>query len=80
MTNFKTKTSAVDWIGTYENLDDYIARCRDDDDLHLLARSMAEDSVASGYGVDVGAVMEALINRRRATIGGLKVEEAALER
>ena len=63
MTN--SKTIAEEWIGTYVDVDDYIADCGDDDDLHVLARAMCDDALMSGYGVDVGKVMEALLQRRR---------------
>ena len=72
---------AEEWIATYDDLDIYIADCGDDDDLHVLARAMEDDALASGYdGVDVGTIMETLIDRRRAIMKGLGIEEAALER
>ena len=56
---------AQQWIATYDDLDDYIAECQDDDRLWLLARAMSDDALASGYGhIDVGAILEGLVLRR----------------
>ena len=67
MTN--SKTIAEEWIGTYVDVDDYVADCGDEDNvLWSLAQAMTDDAIMSGYGsVDVGAIMEALIDRHRAT-------------
>ena len=58
-------TTAEEWIGTYVDLDIYIADCDADDDLHVLARAMEDDALASGFGrIDVGEMMAALVRRR----------------
>ena len=65
MTDFKIKTTAEDWIASYDDLDVYIADCDDADELWLLARAMEDDALASGFGrIDVGEMMAALVRRR----------------